>query len=296
MAVYKGKRGKSSINIIFFLILVDLCTAFLIYFNDLYVLLSLIRVFLVLVNIYGVYYFLLSISVKYIVDDKNLYISGIWGLKKIKISFDDIQAYKISREKMHGVKLYGMGNNNFAFGKYAIDKIGTTHMFVTCRKNLIYLRTESINYAISPEEMERFTETLEERKVPLLEWEGVSKRKVSLHKEKSFMIPFIIVSIIILIFTITPLILYLKELIPAEMPLSFNEKFEPVKMGSGKQFAFKQMFYGVLNMAILFCMYYAAHFYAKYDRKSANIYIYSSLIISVVFFLMQMKTIFQFII
>lgn len=110
------------------------------------------------------------------------------------------------------------------------------------------------------------------------------------------MIPFVTVSIIALALTVIPLILYLKGLIPEDMPLSFNRKFEPVKMGSGKQFAFKQTTYGVLNMAILFCMYYAAYFYAKYDRKSANLYIYLSLIISSAFFLMQLKIVFQFIV
>ena len=77
------------------------------------------------------------------------------------------------------------------------------------------------------------------------------------------------------------------------MPLSFNSNFEPARYGTGKQFAFKQMIYGVLNMAILFCMYYASYFYAKYDRKSANKFIYVSFIVSIVFFLFQLRTIFQ---
>jgi hypothetical protein len=256
----------------------------------------LIKVFLILADLYGLYYLLLSISLKYSIDDKNLYISGIYGLRKVKVPFKDIQAYNISKEKMNGVRLYGIGNSNFAFGRYDIDKIGTTRMFVTSRKNIIYLRTKDINYAISPEEVERFTCCLKDKQVPILEWKSSNKKEVALHKEKSFMIPFVVVSIITLLLTAIPLILYLKGLIPADMPLSLNGKFEPVKMGSGKQFAFKQMTYGVLNMAILFCMYYAAHFYAKYDRKSANLYIYLSLIISLAFFLMQLKIVFQFIV
>ncbi len=76
--------------------------------------------------------------------------------------------------------------------------------------------------------------------------------------------------------------------------MSFNSAFNPIKMGTGKQFAFKQAIYGVLNMAILFCMYYAAHFHAKYDKKSAKTYIYVSLFIAIVFFLMQFKTLANF--
>ena len=49
-----------------------------------------------------------------------------------------------------------------------------------------------------------------------------------------------------------------------------------------------------LNMGILFCMYYAAHFHAKYDKKSAKTYIYVSLFIAMVFFLMQFKTLANF--
>jgi len=265
-------------------------------FIDIYVLLTLIKVFLVLADLYGLYYLLLSISLKYSIDDKNLYISCIYGLKKVKVPFKEIEAYNISKEKMNGVRLYGIGNSNFAFGRYAIDKIGTTQMFVTSRKNIIYLRTKDINYAISPEDVERFICYLKDKQVPILEWKSSNKKEVALHKEKSFMIPFVTVSIIALALTVIPLILYLKGLIPEDMPLSFNRKFEPVKMGSGKQFAFKQTTYGVLNMAILFCMYYAAYFYAKYDRKSANLYIYLSLIISSAFFLMQLKIVFQFIV
>src|SRR3712207_9114827 len=89
------------------------------------------------------------------------------------------------------------------------------------------------------------------------------------------MLPFILVSVIIVIFTVTPLLLYVNGTLPAKMPLSFNAAFNPIRMGTGKQFAFKQAIYGVLNMGILFCMYYAAHFHAKYDKKSAKTYIRS---------------------
>jgi len=82
-----------------------------------------------------------------------------------------------------------------------------------------------------------------------------------------------VVSIIILTLTLNPFILYLKHGIPDIMTLSFDANFSPIKMGTSKQFAFTQMVYGVLNMALLFCMYYASYFCAKYDRKSAYKYI-----------------------
>lgn len=86
-------------------------------------------------------------------------------------------------------------------------------------------------------------------------------------RTKKFLIPFLISSIIIIIMTLNPLILYLCNKLPLSIPLKFNAGFKPILFGSGKQFAFKQMVYGVLNMALLFCMYYAAYFYAKYDKN-----------------------------
>lgn len=295
MEFCKFEKGISPSVILLSMIFIDFAVFFLSSFIDLYMTLSLIRIFLVVFNIYGIYYFLLSISIRYTIDEENLYIVGIWGLKKVKIPFSDIEGYKTSRGIINGVKLSGVGKDKFAFGRYVLEKIGTTRMFVTSKNDVVYLKTRDINYAISPESIENFTKVLKSKNISPIEWEYLNKKEINLHKEKDFMIPFIIVSVIIVLFTVTPLFLYIKNLIPNEMPLSFDAKFQPVRMGTGKQFAFKQTTYGVLNMAILFCMYYAAHFHAKYDRKSANRYIYASLIISIVFFVMQIKTILNFI-
>jgi hypothetical protein len=83
-------------------------------------------------------------------------------------------------------------------------------------------------------------------------------------------------------------------MIPNNMPLNFDAKFNPIKMGTSKQFAFTQMIYGVLNMALLFCMYYASYFCAKYDRKSAYKFIYLSLIVAMIFLIMQFKILINF--
>ncbi|MCY6354871.1 PH domain-containing protein [Clostridium sp. ZS2-4] len=294
MKAYNNRKGLGASIILSCTILINIGIVLVTKLIDLYVILSLIKIFLILVNLYGIYYLLLTFTLKYLADEENLYIIGFWGLKKIKIPFKSIEGYRDSKGIIHGVKLSGVGKNNFALGRFVVDKIGTTRMFVTSSKEVIYLKTSEINYAISPEQIEEFKNLLEERGVRFLEWEYKPNKMVSLHKEKGFMIPFLLVSVIIVVFTLTPFILYLKQMLPAEMPINFNAKFEAVKMGTGKQFAFKQMTYGVLNMAILLCMYYAAHFHAKYDKKSANRYIYVSLVISAVFFLMQLKTLFQF--
>jgi hypothetical protein len=66
-------------------------------------------------------------------------------------------------------------------------------------------------------------------------------------------------------------------------------------MGTSKQFVSKQLIYGIINMGILLCMFFAAFSHIKYDEKTAYIYIYISLIIAAVFFFMQIRIIFQYI-
>ncbi|KEH97022.1 PH domain-containing protein [Clostridium massiliodielmoense] len=294
MNVYKSQKGISFIIILSVILFIDILCFFLTRLIDQYMVLSFIEASLVILNIYGIYYLLLSLSLKYIIDEDCLHIIGIFGLKKIKIPFKDIGGYKISKDKIKGVKLRGIGDGNFAFGRYYIYKIGTTRMFITSKEGIVYLKNDDINYGISPDDIESFVNKLEKKGVKLSDWEYVKKKPIVLYKEKTFMLPFILVSIIIVIFTVTPLLLYVNGTLPDKMPLSFNAAFNPIRMGTGKQFAFKQAIYGVLNMGMLVCMYYAAHFHAKYDKKSAKTYIYVSLFIAIVFFLMQFKTLANF--
>lgn len=296
MEVFRCKKGTGAYFILFSLIAADFIILLVTKFIDVYVILSLIKISFIALNIYAIYYLLLSLTLRYTIYGDKLHITAVWGLKNIYIPFNSIEGYKISKKVISGIKLFGVGNNNFALGRYVVDKIGTTRVFVTCKNNTIYLKTNDMNYAISPDDMERFTEVLRQHNISPLDWEYINHKEVHLHKERDFIIPFLAVSIIVFLLTIIPLILYVKGVIPNEMPLSFNASFQPAKVGTARQFAFKQMTFGVLNMAVLFCMYYAAHFHAKYDKKSANRYIYVALIISTVFFLMQLRTIFQYIV
>jgi hypothetical protein len=158
----------------------------------------------------------------------------------------------------------------------------------------IYLKVRDTNYAVSPMPSDQFEKELMDRKISQMEWEYKWGKTPSLHKDKFFMRTFFVVSAIITILTLNPFILYLTDKLPSSMPLSFDASFRPLEVGTGKQFAFNQMVYGVLNMAILFCMYYASLFYAKYDRKSANKFIYAALIISSAFLLIQFRILYVF--
>ena len=263
-------------------------------FTNSYIVASLLKLILVSCNIYRIYYILLYSSLKCTIDDENFAIYAIGSLKKVILPLNQIQGYTVSSGTIKGIKLNGIASNTFAMGRFVIDKIGISRMFVTDNKKVFYLKTEHMNYAVSPVDYEKFEGALINHNVNRVEWKYKVSNSYNLHKDKHFIIPLMLVSIITLILTLNPLILYLKDMIPNNMPLNFDAKFNPIKMGTGKQFAFTQMIYGVLNMALLFCMYYASYFCAKYDRKSAYKFIYLSLIVAMIFLIMQFKILINF--
>lgn len=254
---------------------------------DSYVLSILLKILLGVVTIYQLYYIIIFISLNYTVDHENLYITSL--VKKLVIPLSSIEGYRIESGKINGIRLSGIGTNSFALGRFVIKEIGTTNMYVTGNKKVLYLKTKENNYAVSPAKIEEMTKTLNNHNIKNIDWQYKWDKNIHLHKEKSFMVPFTIVSILVFVITLNPFILYLMDKLPLKMPLSFDASFLPVDYGSGKQFAFNQMMYGVLNMAVLFCMYYAAHFYAKYDKKMANRFIYISLLIAAAFLIIQIR-------
>jgi hypothetical protein len=287
MVVYKPDKGIGLYRLLGAMLFYDVLIVLAIIFVDSYVVSSLLKLFLVLFNMYHLYYILLFTTLKYGIDDKYIFIIDVF--KKNRISINQIEGYQIFNEKINGIRLSGFCTSDFALGKSFVKKIGTTNMFVTADKNIFYFKCGEKSYAISPAAYGDFEALLKEKGVCQSEWEFSWNKGTSLHKDKSFMIPFFIVTIVNIILTLNPFILYLMDKLPATMPLSFDSSFLPLEIGKGKQFAFNQMVYGALNMAIQFCMYYASHFYAKYDRRSANKFIYISLVISLAFLLIQFR-------
>lgn len=295
MQLYKTNRGNGFYYIFSYLALVDMALVFIILYLNSYVLLSILKITFVVVNLHFIYYCVQCITLKYAIDDKAVYIRRFGSIKTITIPLKDIEGYKIEEGRINGTRLSGFAKNTFAFGRNVISKIGTTRMFVTSSKHIIYLKQSEINYGISPEKYEEFEKQLISRNIEKVEWEHHYNKVSGLYKDKRFKIPFLIVSVIVLFITFFPFILYLTNNLPSpNMPLNFDARFNVVQSGSGKQFAINQMIYGVLNMIVLFCMYYASYFHAKYDKKSANRYLYASLIIAIIFLVLQIRTLYYF--
>jgi hypothetical protein len=294
MDSYISKHGRGLGFILLMTALYNILILILLQINNSYIVGNLLGIILWACNIYGVYYMILYSTIKCTIDDKNLTIYSVRIFKKITIPLNKVEGYNTSTGEIKGVRLYGISSNSFAMGRFVIDKIGIARMFVTDNKKIFYIKTKRMNYAVSPKDDKKFEENLINNNIQLAEWESKVNNSYNLHKDKHFILPLIGVSITILILTLNPFILYLKDSIPNVMPLSFDAKFHPIKMGTGQQFAFTQMIYGVLNMVLLFCMYYASYFCAKYDRKSAYKYIYLSLIVAIIFLIMQFKILINF--
>lgn len=294
MKSYKAIKSCGTSYILSLTFMYDLLMIILLNYINSYEISNLIKIIFIVFNIYQLYYILLNTALVYEIDNDNVTIVGAHGLRKVIIPISSIQGYNKSSGKIKGIHLYGYGNNNFAFGKSIIEKIGIVSMYVTSGKNVLYLKTKNMVYGISPEKFEEFENKLIDGNIENWVWESVISRNVNLYKDKKFILPFILASIVILILTINPFVLYLTNNLPAEMPLKFDASFKAIKFGTGRQFAFKQMVYGVLNMALLCCMYYAAYFYARYDKKMSHIFMYISMLVASIFLVMQIKIILTF--
>ncbi|WP_392486592.1 PH domain-containing protein [Haloimpatiens sp. FM7315] len=289
MLSFQSKKGSGIVYIILIIVVTNVFIGALIALEDNYLINTISKGALLACNLYIMYYLLLYMSLSYVFDEDNFYIKGIFGLKKVKVPYENIEAYTIETGKIKGVRLSGVSNNNFALGRSIIDKIGVTRMFVTENDFVLYLKTSEINYGVSPREYVALEKALKDKNIPKGFYENNFKKKVALYKDKKFLFFFSLISLIIIIMTLNPFILYLTDKLPKTMPLSYDSAFKPVIYGTSKQFAFKQMVYGALNMLILFCMQYATYFHAKYDKKSSYIYIYIALIVAAAFLGIQFR-------
>lgn len=266
----------------------------LIYLVDSYMISILLKASLAAIDIYQLYYLFTLLTMNYVIEDGKLEIVSLLGLKKVVIPFGSIEGYMKFSGNIKGVKLSGFGRNYAAVGRAVIEKIGTTYMYVASSRDVVYLKTDDINYGLSPDDAAGFILELESGGISEISMNYRPSKSVRLYKDKVFTAIVAAASVIIVAMTVNPIILYLSDQLPAIMPLSFNAGYKPVQFGTGKQFAVNQMMFGFMNMAVLLCMYYASHFISKYDRKSAYKFICVPLVVSSIFFAMQLQTFFSF--
>ncbi|GFP77023.1 PH domain-containing protein [Clostridium fungisolvens] len=289
MEIYKPRRGIAIYELMFFIIAVNIIIYFGVQFFNTYTEVSLVKIFSVAFSIYCLFYVLQTVTLRYKIHSSGVEINALWGIKKIFIPYEKIDGYNVQTGAIKGMNLSGVGRTMYNYGRSVIEDVGTSHMFVTSSKQVLYIHTDEISYGISPNDIDSFLAMFKEKGIDQKNFEIKYNKNRDLFKEKSFLFPFMLVALIIVYMTLNPFVLYLMNKLPDNMPLFFDATFRPVVEGTGKQFAFRQMTYGALNMIILFCMHYAAYFCAKYDKRSAYKYIYIALLISSVFLAIQIR-------
>lgn len=245
--------------------------------------------------IYQLYYMMAVETLKYSIDENGIEIIRFFGLKKTFIPQRDIIGYLYKDTKISGVKLSGYSLANINYGKCFEDTIGLCKLFLTSSHNNFYIVTKDITYVISPADIDKFNEKLDKISITVENFKRFPKQgKLELYKDKQFMIPFLLTSFLCIVSVASPLALYGLNMLPQTMPLKFNSLFQPVLIGTGKQFASTQMFYGVGTMALLMCMYYATHFTAKFDKRSSYKYIYIALLVVVMVLIVQFRILYKY--
>lgn len=289
MRVYESDRHLEILSTIFAIIFINMLGVIIIGLLDSYLMLNLVRVTLALCNLFYIYHIGTWATIKYQVTDSDIVITAWGGLKKVIIPINSIECFTTISGKIEGIAISGISNNRFSIGRVVVKNLGTSRMFVPSSREILYLKTESMNYGISPLDMVSFKKELTDAGIKDQIWNKEYNKARGFYKEKNFIIPLIISSIIVLLITFMPMILYVFNKLPDAMPLTLSGSMDVVRIGTDKQFVFSQMIYGGLNMAVLFCMYFAAHFCAKYDKKVAYRYIYVSLAVAILFLYIQIR-------
>ncbi|MHC1720824.1 MAG: PH domain-containing protein [Clostridiaceae bacterium] len=289
MQTYRPRRGAGAIFILIVTLIYNVVLVFLLQYADIFEISLLLKTFLVFLNLYQLYYLFSLLTVKYVIGEDDLKILSFLGLKKVSIPMDQIRGYMKFSGKIRGVRLSGYGTNNFAIGRAYIENAGTTYMYLTSSKNGVYIKTEEINYGLSPADIAGFLTSLGSKGIQEINWEYTKAKGASLFKDKIFTAIFSGASAAILILTLNPILLYITNRLPETMPLAFDARYVPVLIGTARQFAVQQMIYGFMNMAVLLCMFYASYFISRYDRKSAYKFICVPLAVSVIFLALQLN-------
>lgn len=287
MEKFHGRKRLEIIPSIVACIGLNLVGILVIYLIDSYLMLNLSKLVLFICNVFYIYHIGLWLTVQYYISDEEIKIAAWGGLKKVVIPIEDVLSYTTEEGKIKGIGLSGLFSNRFALGRIAVKGLGTTRMFVTNSTRVIYIETKDLNYGISPVNPRGFEEKLKKLNIPDDVWEKSYNKTTKLYKEWKFMIPIAISTVCIIWITFGPSILYMFNLLPDVIPISLDAVGQIVELGTDKQFVFSQMTYGLLNMGVFFCLYYAAQFCAKYDKKSAYNYIYGGTMVAVIFLYLQ---------
>ncbi len=162
---YKPERNNIRTIIIAALLLADLILIVLFLNMDSSRIRGMLTFIFLLINAFGLYLIRLIITLKYILTDQELIITGTLNLRKIKIPVSDIESWsrKITLLDTSGL---GLSTARFAIGKGLDNNGDQAELLITSSKKVIYLKTKNGNYGISPEKADEFIAQLKALDIP----------------------------------------------------------------------------------------------------------------------------------
>ncbi|SHJ45058.1 PH domain-containing protein [Hathewaya proteolytica DSM 3090] len=293
MSRYKSVKNYFPLLVLIVLIIACIIGVYATKYIESYVVTLLIKTGLIVYTIYEIYYIISAVTIVYYVDDRYIYIKSFLNLRNVKVDFNNIRGYDIKQEM--GVKLSGFNLGKMAIGRFFTENVGITRMFVTNDKNIMYFLCDDLSYAITPRDMEGMVMELKKHDISIKNQCHHKIKDSNLNRDPKFLIPFAISCIIVVLIVAVPSYLYFYEKLPYTMPLNFSINFAPLEMGTAKQFVFQQMIYGILNLILILCMYFAAQCNDKYYTKARYKYVIISLVTSIIFFIVQCRIIYLYI-
>ncbi len=171
MKKFKPISGSGLISIVTNTIIYNAAVILIMLLVNSYEIMELLKICLIGLDIYFIYYILMYSTVYYCLDEENIYINSIFGLKQVVIPIKEIQCYKKQSGYIKNMRISGFSKYYYAIGRNIIDKLGNTYMYVTSNKTILYLKTDKINYGISPENVEEFELILKQADVKEEDWQ-----------------------------------------------------------------------------------------------------------------------------
>lgn len=202
------------------LVLVDILLILLFFTMDSTRIRGIITFLFLIANLYGIYFLVLILTLKYKLDEKGFVIASAFDFRTNQIPIEDIESWSRRITLLDTVGI-GFSTARFALGKGLDNNGEQADLFITSSKKVIYLRTARGNFGISPKDADGFTAQLKKLEIPQ---QKVTERSFLVNDEskgRSLLNQLTLYCIILTsILLIIPLVIYFTGLMPPLVQVS----------------------------------------------------------------------------
>lgn len=175
-----------------------------------------------LINLYGIYYLVLIITLKYKLDEKEFVIANGFEFKTVRIPIQEIESWSRRITLLDTVGM-GLSTARFALGKGTDNTGKQADLYITSSKKVIYLRTTIGNFGISPADADGFTDHL--KRLDILPQKLTERSYIANdgNKDRSMLNLMMLYCIILTSILLSiPLALYFSDFMPSLVKISSN--------------------------------------------------------------------------